>query len=108
MTAAQGQVASAGAGDPRLDALRAWGAALHRESHLLRERPELTWQQVYNLLQWEKGSLTGQLEPQLQRRSGPGASPWLHPDSIAGVRCLALVLTGHADRVNACAISRIA
>ena len=99
------QVANSGA-DPRLDALRACGAALRRESHLLRERPELTWQQLYNLLQWEEGSVTGEIEPQAQRRSAPGASPWLHVLTRSRESdALSLVLTGHTDDVFACAIS---
>ena len=105
MTPAQGQVPDTGA-DPRPDALRECGAALGRESHTLRERPELTWQQLYNLLQWEEGSLTGRLEPQVERRSAPGASPWLHTRNRSRESdALRLTLTGHTSRVNACAIS---
>lgn len=39
--------------DDRLTVINAFAGAVGRESHVLHERPELLWQQVYNRLQWK-------------------------------------------------------
>jgi hypothetical protein len=41
-------VGAAGTVDDRLAALTECSHALRRESHVLRDRPELLWQQLYN------------------------------------------------------------
>jgi hypothetical protein len=45
--------------------------------HVLRRNPELLWQQFYNRLQWEDEPVRAILDPEFERRSAPGASPWL-------------------------------
>ncbi len=77
----------------RWTVLRAFARALNREIHNLQRCPELTWQQLYNRLQWEDEPVPQLLAPELERRSAPGATPWLWtraplPESGALVRTL--------------------
>ena len=86
--------------------LALFSAALTREADILARWPELTWQQLHNRLQWAEPPLHDLLAPERERRSRLGARPWVHEytrprDSQAMVR----TLSGHADMVNACAIS---
>lgn len=62
----------------RRSALEAFQRTLRRESHVLYERPDLLWQQLYNRLQWEDEPVPRLLAPEFARRSVPGAGPWLH------------------------------
>jgi WD domain, G-beta repeat len=92
--------------DDRLTALIGFDSALRRESHVLRERPDLTWQQLYNRLQWEGPPIAGRLTAERERGNGPGAHPWIHRytrlhESEAFVR----TLTGHTGSVSGCAVS---
>jgi WD40 repeat protein len=87
--------------------LAAFGRALGQEAHVLVRSPELSWQQLHNRLQWvENTSVGSMLAEERERRSGPGAQPWLrldtpHRESEATVR----VLEGHTDTVEVCAFS---
>jgi hypothetical protein len=88
------------------EVLGAYARALGREAHVLAGQPELIFQQLHNRLQWQAGAAEGRLALERERRSVPGARPWLRtrtrwPESEALVRTLA----GHADRVGACAYS---
>lgn len=57
--------------------LYAFNRSLRLEAHNLLRRPELTWQQLYNRLQWAGDALRERLEPEFERRTAPGAQPWL-------------------------------
>ena len=90
----------------RLDALRAVDRALGREAHVLAEPPELTWQQLHNRLQWADPPLADRLTAERERRSRPGARPWIHRYSrLRESEALVRTLTGHTGAVNACAVS---
>ena len=77
-TKATGRSATAPGDVGRLAALAAVDRALRREAHVLAERPELTWQQLHNRLQWADPPLADRLTAERERRSGPGSRPWLH------------------------------
>ena len=86
--------------------LQAFSKALRREAHVLTQRPDLLWQQMYNRLQWEGEPVTRILKPELHKRNTCCAAPWLRTrtplrDSDALLRTLA----GHTGAVTACAIS---
>jgi hypothetical protein len=86
--------------------LEAYDGTLGREIHNLARRPETLWQQLYNRLQWEKDPVPGLLEPELHRRSGAGAAPWLRTRTrVRESEALRLTLSGHTGWVTACAIS---
>ena len=86
--------------------LKAFSRALAREAHVLTNRPDLLWQQLYNRLQWEGPPLADQLAAERARRSRPGATPWIHRYSrLRESEALVRTLTGHTQRVNACAVS---
>src|SRR3989304_821556 len=86
--------------------LEAFARALDREAHNLRRWPHLTWQQFYNRLQWEEEPVPRVLEPELTRRSAPGAAPWLHTRTpFREARALIRTLAGHTDWVRGCAVS---
>jgi hypothetical protein len=92
--------------DERVAVLRSFDRALGRETHVLMQRPELVWQQLYNRLQWAEEPLPGLLEPELQRRSAPGTAPWLRTKTrLRESEALRLTLAGHTGSVYACAIS---
>ena len=86
--------------------LAAFARALRRETHVLQDRPDLLWQQLYNRLQWERDPVRGVLEPLLERRSARGAAPWLRTRTpLRESEALRLTLAGHTGPANACAIS---
>jgi WD domain, G-beta repeat len=92
--------------DERQTTLEALAQALRRETYVLAERPELTWQQLHNRLQWADPPLIDHLAAGRERRSRPGADPWIHNhtrrrESEALIRSLA----GHTGSVFACAVS---
>jgi WD40 repeat protein len=90
----------------RRSALEAFARALRREEHNLHQRPDLLWQQLYNRLQWEDEPLPQVLAPELDRRSAPGAAPWLRTRTrLRESEALIRTLTGHTRMVLACAIS---
>jgi len=100
-----GNPEAASSGDPG-PVLATFRRALAREMHVLRREPGLLWQQLYNRLQWEGEPVRALLEPEFERRSVPGAAPWLRTrtrsrESQALIRTLA----GHTDEVTACAFS---
>jgi len=55
----------------------AFSRALVRESHNLMQRSDMVWQQLYNRLQWEDEPVPSVLQPEYERRTAPGATPWL-------------------------------
>lgn len=101
-----GTIAGAACADDQLSALTAFAGALRRESHVLREHPELLWQQFYNRLQWARPPLAERLVDERERRSLPGARPWIH--RCARLResdALVRTLGGRTDMVWSCAVS---
>ena len=99
---AEGQVPAA----ERPAVLAAFARVLGQEAHILRERPEILWQQLYNRLQWEEAPVPDALAPAFAERSHTDADPWLRTrtpfrESSALVR----TLTGHSGWVSACAFS---
>ena len=92
--------------DGRLMELTAIGRALGRECHVLRERPELLWQQLYNRLQWADPPRADPLAAERERRSRRGARPWIHRYTrLRESQALVRTLTGHAFGVQCCAVS---
>jgi len=92
--------------DGRSTVLAEFGRALSREAHVLAERPESLWQQLHNRLQWEEDPVPWLIEPQMYRRSAPGATPWLRTKTpLRESQALRLTLAGHTGWVEACAIS---
>jgi hypothetical protein len=88
---------------PTLDAFE---RALGREAHNLARRPDLTWQQLYNRLQWAVEAVRERLEPEREHRSTLGAAPWLRTRTrFRESEALVRVLTGHTGDVVACAFS---
>jgi sarcosine oxidase gamma subunit len=86
--------------------LEAFARALDREAHNLQRWPHLTWQQLYNRLQWEDDSVPQVLAPELARRTAEGAAPWLHVRTPFGEsRALIRTLAGHTGSVHGCAVS---
>ena len=63
--------------DDRLMVLTAFDRALRRDSHVLRERPDILWQQLYNRLQWDEVPVQPVLAPAFEDRSRPRSTPWL-------------------------------
>jgi WD40 repeat protein len=63
--------------DRAREVLAAYGGALRREAHVLAERPELTFQQLYNRLQWGEGPALEFATAEAKRRaSDPEGSIW--------------------------------
>ncbi len=90
----------------RLGVLETVDRALRREAHVLVGRPELTWQQLYNRLQWEDEPVPGILEPELRRRSTRDAAPWLRTRTrLRESEALVRTLAGHTGSVQGCAVS---
>ena len=86
--------------------LKAFARALTRESHVLQDYPDLLWQQLYNRLQWEGEELLDVIASEREQRCGSGAQPWPQIKTpYREAQSLLKTLTGHAARVNACAIS---
>ena len=91
-------------------ALAVFSRALSREAHVLKDHPGLLWQQLYNRLQWEDGTMDGPISkvisPEARRRTSSGIKPWLHNkcrtnESPALIR----VFSGHTAEVVECAFS---
>jgi hypothetical protein len=98
--------APAGAAKERSAVLQAFERALGRETHLLRERPEILWQQMHNWLQWEEGLAEERLAPQRGERDAAGGRPWLRRLTRSGEsEALVRTLAGHTGSVRACAYS---
>ena len=86
--------------------LVAFRRALARELHVLSHQPGLLWQQLHNRLQWEDEPVRAVLAPEFERRSAPGATPWIRirarsRESEALIRTLG----GHIWVAGACAFS---
>lgn len=89
-----------------LPTLVAFSRALKREMHILTREPELTWQQLYNRLQWEGEEVKRVVAPELTRRSAMGSKPWMrYKTPYQESDALVLTLEGHTDVVTACAYS---
>jgi len=83
--------------------LQAFDRAIAREAHNLSRWPELTWQQLYNRLQWEGPSIEGLLGA--AQKSGVGKDrAWLR--AATPIRdSAARTLRGHTRWVDGCAVS---
>ena len=57
--------------------LAAFAKTLQLESHVLKNRPDLLWQQMYNRLQWDEESLQSKLETEKRRRIENQAPAWM-------------------------------
>jgi len=73
--------------------LAAFGRALAREASALARRPELTWQQLANRLQWAGADVAAVIQSELDRRTSADGPPWLRlktgfPESEALIRTL--------------------
>ena len=85
--------------------LEAFEQAVRRETHNLQRRPELTWQQLHNRLQWSEGAAR-LLERERGRRSTPGTRPWLRTRTrFREAEAALATLEGHTGLVLACAFS---
>jgi len=85
--------------------LETFSQALAREAHIVSRAPNLLWQQMHNGLLGEKAA-SKVLAKEHQKRSQSGHQPWLRLRfPIQRSQGLLRTLTGHTDRVNACAIS---
>ena len=92
--------------DVQADILTAYARALGREAHVLARSPKLTWQQLYNRLQWESKEAEARLAPERARRSHPPAAPWMRlATRFRESEALLRTLTGHTDVVRGCAFS---
>ena len=100
------QASSSPETDERRTTLETVRQALRREVHILSERPELTWQELYNRLQWADPPLADRLTAERERRSRPGARPWIHRYTrLRESEALIRTLTGNGASVTACAVS---
>jgi WD40 repeat protein len=80
--------------------------ALQRESHVLKEHPDLLWQQIHNRLQWVEGPTADLLSAERETRSSPGCQPWLRLFTpLRESESMLRVLTGHTKNVTSCAFS---
>ncbi len=85
--------------------LQAFSRTLNRESHVLTQRPDLLWQQLYNRLQWEEQP-TRLLESELERRNASHSSPWIKLKTpLRESRSLVRTFAGHLKYVRSVAPS---
>jgi len=93
--------------DEQLEVLEAFARALGQEAHVLRQRPDLLWQQLYNRLQWvEEPAVKEAIQPEFIRRTTHPPRPWAH-NLIRPRESRAIVMTliGHTGGVNSVAYS---
>ena len=93
--------------DEQLEVLEAFARALGQEAHVLRQRPDLLWQQLYNRLQWvEEPAVKEAIQPEFIRRTTHPPRPWAH-NLIRPRESRAIVMTliGHTGGVNSAAYS---
>ena len=89
-----------------LQVLEAFDRVLAREAHVLRERPKILWQQMYNRLQWHGDAVADQIREAFRERSGAESFLWLHCYTpMAESEGLMRTLAGHAGMVEHCKIS---
>jgi WD40 repeat protein len=86
--------------------LQAFARALKREAHVLTNRPDHLWPQLYNRLQWDGDEVKQAIGLELIWRSAPGARIWMRTDSpYRESEVLIRTLEGHTWGVVACAVS---
>jgi len=86
--------------------LSAFERSLMREAHVLAERPDIIWQQLFNRLQWEDALPTETLTASLEQRCAEGVTPWLRMRApIQGSSALLRTFSGHTDAVSDCVFS---
>ena len=86
--------------------LGAFSRALAREAHVLTRQPDLLWQQLYNRLQWEASRPSRAVSPRARAAQPPRRPPVDPPlHRLRESEALVRTLTGHTDRVIACAVS---
>jgi WD40 repeat protein len=92
--------------EDQIAVLAAFRRSLRGESHNLSDNPDLLWQQVFNRLQWEDDLVLAALREEADRRSGPGAAPWIRSRTpLAESRVLLRTLEGHIGEVFGCDVS---
>ena len=86
--------------------LTAFARALAREAHVILDRPEILWQQMFNRLQWLSDNLPHPLAGQLAIRCGTGSLAWMRTRTRADEStALVRTLVGHSGQVLDCAFS---
>lgn len=91
--------------DHKHKVLQVFLRALEREAHVLKQRPDLFWQQFYNRLQWED-ELKPILSTEYSVRKKSAAPAWIRLDTpFRESPALIRTLSGHTDYVNACDVS---
>ncbi|MCB2210392.1 WD40 repeat domain-containing protein [bacterium] len=92
--------------DQQRQILQSYFDTLTKESHNLRNHPDLLWQQIFNRMQWEDGPVKDLLGSALAAHTAPGAKPWFksrmpYPESDRVER----TLVGHTDLISSCRFS---
>jgi WD40 repeat protein len=88
--------------------LETFAKVLNRESHNLRNRADILWQQMYNRLQWLSASAAGDplhaiVNPELEKRRSRPRMAWLHQRTrLNESEALVRTLLGHMSCVNSC------
>lgn len=91
--------------DEQRSVIQAYGKALDQESFVLKENPELTFQQIYNRLQWQSNKNI-LLENKLEFEKNHFKRPWLHLiTNSAESSALLRTFTGHTGKISSCAFS---
>ena len=82
--------------------LAAFAKNLQRESHVLKDRPDLLWQQMFNRLQWEPEPLRSLLESAIDQREGQWTKRF---SEIHESKALIRTIEAHLEPVEDCIIS---
>lgn len=90
----------------RVSVLEAFSRALSSESRSVSLRPDLTWQHLYNRLQFRGIAIEAVVRPELTRRMSPSAPPWFHRRNIyRESEALTKTLIGQTSPVGVLAVS---
>ena len=79
--------------------LAAFAKNLQRESHVLKDRPDLLWQQMFNRLQWEPEPLRSLLESAVDQREGQWTKRF---SEIHESKALIRTIEAHLEPVEDC------
>ena len=87
------------------EVLQAFSQTLDREAHTLIKRPDLLWQQLFNRLQWEEGSVK-KIVSEKKRQHSINCKNWVRTRMpLQESDELIRTLEGHTEAVNSVAIS---